>query len=113
VANLRLVEEILESRPSVKLLPAGMGRLGLELAVEHQPDLILLDLHLPDIDGERVLAILRADGRTRNIPVVVLSADATQRSREPLLEDGARGYLTKPIGVRELLGVVDEYLGTG
>jgi signal transduction histidine kinase/ActR/RegA family two-component response regulator len=113
VTNLRLVEEILESRPSVKLLPAGMGRLGLELAVEHQPDLILLDLHLPDIDGERVLAILRADGRTRNIPVVVLSADATERSREPLLEDGARGYLTKPIGVRELLAVVDEYLGVG
>jgi signal transduction histidine kinase/CheY-like chemotaxis protein len=110
VANLRLVEEILESRPSVKLLPAGMGRLGLELAVEHRPDLILLDLHLPDIDGEQVLAGLRADERTRDIPVVVLSADATQRAREPVLQDGARAYLTKPIGVRELLGVVDEYL---
>jgi signal transduction histidine kinase len=111
VANLRLVEEILESRPSVKLLPAGMGRLGLELAVEHRPDLILLDLHLPDIDGEEVLAGLRADERTRDIPVVVLSADATERSREPVLQNGARAYLTKPIGVRELLGVVDEYLG--
>jgi signal transduction histidine kinase/ActR/RegA family two-component response regulator len=110
VANLRLVEEILESRPSVKLLPAGMGRLGLELAVEHRPDLILLDLHLPDIDGEQVLVGLRADERTRDIPVVVLSADATQRAREPVLQDGARAYLTKPIGVRELLEVVDEYL---
>jgi signal transduction histidine kinase/CheY-like chemotaxis protein len=112
-ANLRLVEEILGSRPSVKLLPAGMGRLGLELAAEHQPDLILLDLHLPDIDGEEVLAALRADERTRDIPVVVLSADATEASRGPLLENGAHGYLTKPLGVRELLGVVDEYLAVG
>lgn len=111
VANLRLVEEILESRPSVKLLPAGMGRLGLELAVEHRPDLIMLDLHLPDLDGEQVLAGLLDDERTRDIPVVVLSADATKRARDPLLENGAQAYLTKPIGVRELLGVVDEYLG--
>jgi signal transduction histidine kinase len=109
-ANVRLIEEILHSRPSVKLLPAGMGRLGLELAVEHRPDLILLDLHLPDIDGEQVLARLREDERTREIPVVILSADATDRSRAPLLPDGARAYLTKPIGVRDLLGVVDEYL---
>jgi signal transduction histidine kinase/CheY-like chemotaxis protein len=113
VANLRLVEEILESRPSVRLLPAGMGRLGLELAVEHRPDLILLDLHLPDVDGREVLAGLRADKRTRDIPVVVLSADATELTRHPLLQNGARAYLTKPIGVRDLLGVVDEYLGAG
>ena len=109
-ANVRLVEQILESRPSVRVLPAGMGRLGLELAAEHQPDLILLDLHLPDIGGEQVLARLQADERTRQIPVVILSADATERSRGPLLDDGARAYLTKPIGVRDLLGVVDEYL---
>jgi CheY-like chemotaxis protein/two-component sensor histidine kinase len=109
-ANVRLVEQILESRPSVRVLPAGMGRLGLELAAEHQPDLILLDLHLPDIGGEQVLARLQADERTRRIPVVILSADATERSRGPLLDDGARAYLTKPIGVRDLLGVVDEYL---
>jgi signal transduction histidine kinase len=113
VANLRLVEEVLESRPSVRLLPAGMGHLGLELALEQRPDLILLDLHLPDIDGEQVLAGLRADERTREIPVIVLSADATEGARQPVLADGAHGYLTKPIGVRDLLGVVDEYLGAG
>jgi signal transduction histidine kinase/ActR/RegA family two-component response regulator len=110
VANIDLIEEILHSRPSVKLLPAGMGQLGLDLAAEHRPDLILLDLHLPDIGGKEVLTRLRADQRTRDIPVVILSADATERSREPLLENGARAYLTKPIGVRELLGVVDEYI---
>jgi signal transduction histidine kinase/ActR/RegA family two-component response regulator len=110
LANVRLVEEILQSRPSVRILPAGMGRLGLELAAEHQPDLILLDLHLPDIGGEQVLARLKEDERTRDIPVVVLSADATDRTRGPLLEDGARAYLTKPIGVGDLLDVVDTHI---
>jgi CheY-like chemotaxis protein/anti-sigma regulatory factor (Ser/Thr protein kinase) len=111
VANVRLIEEILRSRPSVRLLPAMMGRLGLELAREHQPDLILLDLHLPDIGGEKVLAQLRAEEATREIPVIMLSADATKRTPGPLLEAGASAYMTKPIGVRQLLEVVDEYLG--
>jgi signal transduction histidine kinase len=110
VANIRLVEEILNARPSVKLLPAGMGSLGIELAMEHRPDLVLLDLHLPDLGGEEVLARLRADERTKEIPVVVLSADATDRTPGPLLEAGAQTYLTKPIGVRELLEVVDTYM---
>jgi signal transduction histidine kinase len=110
VANVRLVEEILSSRPSVRLLPAGMGSLGLELAMEHRPDLVLLDLHLPDIDGDEVLARLRADSRTKDIPVVILSADATDRTPGPLLDAGAQAYLTKPIGVRELLEVVDTYV---
>jgi signal transduction histidine kinase len=110
VANIRLVEEILSSRPSVRLLPAGMGSLGVELAAEYRPDLVLLDLHLPDIGGDEVLARLRADERTRDIPVVVLSADATDRTPGPLLEAGAQAYLTKPIGMRQLLEVVDTYV---
>jgi signal transduction histidine kinase len=110
VANVRLVEEILSSRPSVRLLPAGMGSLGLELAAEHRPDLVLLDLHLPDIGGDEVLARLRSDERTKEIPVVILSADATDRTPGPLLDAGAQAYLTKPIGVRELLEVVDTYV---
>ncbi len=79
VANVRLIEEILRARPSIKVLPAMLGSLGLDLAREHQPDMILLDLHLPDIDGDQVLAQLRADERTAHIPVVILSADATAR----------------------------------
>jgi signal transduction histidine kinase/CheY-like chemotaxis protein len=110
VANVHLVEEVLAARPSVRLLPAMMGQLGLELAREHLPHLILLDLHLPDVGGEDVLAQLQASDRTRDIPVVVLSADATKRQLEPLLAGGARDYLTKPIGVRKLLEVLDRYL---
>ena len=111
VANVRLVEEILRARPSIRLLPAGMGGLGLELAAEHRPHLILLDLHLPDLGGEEVLARLRSDERTREIPVVVLSADATDHVPNSLREAGANAYMTKPIGVRDLISILDEYIG--
>jgi PAS domain S-box-containing protein len=110
VANVRLIEGIAGRRPSVRLIPAMLGQLGLELAREHRPSLVLLDLHLPDLTGMQVLEQLQADGRTRNIPVVILSADATKRQLEPLLAAGARAYLTKPIGVHDLLEVLDEFL---
>jgi signal transduction histidine kinase len=110
VANVRLVEAILELRPQVKLIPAIQGRLGLSLAQEHLPDLILLDLHLPDMGGEEVLRLLREDERTQDIPVVILTADATNRQLDRLLADGAHAYLTKPIGVRRFLEVADELL---
>ncbi|HEY3921134.1 MAG TPA: ATP-binding protein [Gaiellaceae bacterium] len=109
VANVRLIEGILELRPNVKLIPAMFGRLGLELAHEHHPDLILLDLHLADIPGDDVLAELRRDEETRSIPIVILSADAS-REREPFLAAGAQAYLTKPIGMRRILEILDQFL---
>jgi signal transduction histidine kinase/ActR/RegA family two-component response regulator len=110
VANVRLMEEIVRRRPSIRLIPAMLGQVGLQLAREHRPDLVLLDLHLPDLRGEDVLAQLRADETTRETPVVVLSADA-KREREPLLAAGAGAYLTKPIAVARLLEVLDQFLG--
>jgi signal transduction histidine kinase/ActR/RegA family two-component response regulator len=110
VANVRLIEGILARRPGVRLLPAMLGQLGLDLAGEHRPHLILLDLHLPDLGGEDVLSQLRADVRTRDIPVVVLSADATSRRLDRLLAAGAAAYLTKPIRARRLLEVLDQFL---
>jgi len=109
VANVRVIEGVLELRPGVQLLSAMFGRLGVELAREHHPDLILLDLHLPDLPGDRVLAELQEDAETRDIPVIVLSADAT-REREQLLAAGAAAYLTKPIDLRRLLDVFDRHL---
>ena len=110
VANVQLIQEILTRRPGIRLIPAMLGRLGIELAREHHPDLILLDLHLPDLNGLEVLQHLQADNRTRSIPVVILSADATRRQLQPLLAAGARTYLTKPISVRHLLETVDAFL---
>ncbi len=111
--NLRLVERLVAHRPEVKLLSAMQGGLGLELAREHSPDLILLDLQLPDLSGAEVLDRLQHDPRTSGIPVVVLSADATPGQVKRLRSAGAREFLTKPLDVKRLLGLLDQVLTTG
>jgi CheY-like chemotaxis protein len=106
-SNLKLVARILEHRPNVRLLSAREGREGLELALDRAPDLVLLDAHLPDIDGEAVLHELRAHDATAKIPVVILSADATSEQIRRLFAAGASDYLTKPLDVRRVLETVD------
>jgi CheY-like chemotaxis protein len=86
------------------------GSVGLDLARTHHPDLILLDVHLPDMLGHELLALLRADPRLRSIPVIVISADATAQQMDRVLEAGAKDYLTKPIDVDHFLRVVDRFL---
>jgi len=108
LSNLRLIERIVRKRPGIKLMTAMQGQMGLDMAYEHQPDLILLDLHLPDMMGDEVLRRLREDARTASIPVIVLSADANVRPVDMLLKAGAQGYLTKPLDVRQLLTVLEE-----
>ena len=105
-SNLMLVEELLKGEQNVELLTAMQGRIGLDLARKHAPDLILLDLHLPDLPGWDVLNQLQSNDATRHIPVVVVSADATRQQIDRLTAGGARGYLTKPINVTEFLGVL-------
>ena len=113
LSNLKLIERLLARRPGVRLLSAMQGRLCLDLSREHHPDLILLDLHLPDMAGDEVLRRLQESPETRQIPVVVVSADATARQIERLRADGARDYLTKPVDVKKFLAVVDDILGEG
>ncbi|MBV9864615.1 MAG: PAS domain S-box protein [Abitibacteriaceae bacterium] len=114
-SNYRLIETILARRPWIQLVGAMQGSLGLELAHQHHPDLILLDLHLPDIMGWEVLSRLRESPDTRDIPVVVISADATSAQIKRLLTppDGqarANAYLTKPLNIKEVLHVIDNIL---
>jgi signal transduction histidine kinase/CheY-like chemotaxis protein len=109
-SNLELIEQVLSARPRVELLSALQGTLGIDLARQHHPSLVLLDLHLPDISGGEVLGRLKADPLTRDIPVVVLSADASHGRIERLLDAGAEAYLTKPIEIERLLELVDEAL---
>jgi signal transduction histidine kinase/ActR/RegA family two-component response regulator len=106
LSNRRLVESVLGRQPGVTLLCAMQGRLGLDLARDHRPDLILLDRHLPDISGDEVFRILREDPGTRDIPIVILSADAIPGRVRRLLDAGVQAYLTKPLDVRSLLATV-------
>jgi CheY-like chemotaxis protein len=103
LSNLQLVERVLSRRAGTRLISAMRPQLGLELAAEHDPDLILLDLHLPDMPGQEVLRRLQAEPRTAQVPVVVLSADARPKLIEQLLAEGVRAFLTKPLDVKELL----------
>jgi signal transduction histidine kinase/ActR/RegA family two-component response regulator len=112
LANVTLVQRIVAQRDGLSVISAMQGRLGLELAQDHLPILILLDLHLPDIGGEEVLEQLRRDPLTARIPVVVVSADATPGQIQRLLSAGALAYLTKPFDVNELLRLIDNCLAT-
>lgn len=110
LVNFRLVESVAALRPGIELISAMQGSIGLELARRHVPDLILLDLHLPDMSGEDVLRELSLDPRTSRCPVVVISADATPGRINRLREIGALTYLTKPIDVAKLIELLDTTL---
>ena len=107
LSNLTLVEQMLAEQPQIQLIAAMEGQLGLDLARKHLPDLILLDLHLPDLPGWEVLAELQRDSATANIPVIVISADATERQIDRLMAAGARGYLTKPLEIERFFRVIE------
>jgi PAS domain S-box-containing protein len=106
-SNIKLAETILAERPEIRLIVATQGDLGLALAREHRPALVLLDLNLPDASGEDVLRQLRSDPAMSTVPIVIVSADATPGQVERLLAIGADDYLTKPFGIEEFLAVVD------
>jgi len=109
-ANLRLVGRIFEREgDDVIVIPAMLGELGLKLARD-RPDLILLDLNLPDMRGEDVLARLRGEPLTRDIPVVVLSADVSPGVAERLTGLGAQAFVSKPIAIADFLVVVARFL---
>jgi signal transduction histidine kinase/ActR/RegA family two-component response regulator len=110
LANLELVRQILAGQPGIELMAAETGGIAIQLATGHVPDLVLLDLHLPDMSGEEILVLLRRDERTRDIPVIVVSADATRDQVDRLLAAGAAAYLTKPLDVRRFLDLIGEHL---
>ncbi len=105
-SNVRLVEKIFGLSSDLGLAVARDGSAGVALAREIQPDLILLDLHLPDMPGEQVLAAVRGDAQLAEIPVVIVSADASPVQAKRLLAAGANGYLTKPFDIDQLLAAV-------
>ncbi len=111
VANVQLVERLLVQRPNINVITSLLGSVGIEMAQEYRPDLILLDVHLTDLHGFEVLERLQGDSRTVDIPVVVLSADATTWQRRRFRNAGVYDYLSKPLNLQQLLDVIDQHVG--
>jgi PAS domain S-box-containing protein len=110
LSNVKLVERMVARLPEVRVIPAMQGKLGIDLIRRHHPDLVLLDLHLPDLHGREVLEQLKRDPATAAIPVVVVSADATSGQVERLMAGGATDYLPKPIDLDLLLKTITRVL---
>ena len=109
-ANIALVKGLLAQFPGIRLIEAASGGLGLELALRHRADLILLDLHLPNMDGAEVLRRLHDNPATAGIPVIMVSADATYEQQDRLLQLGALAYITKPLDALTFLMALERAL---
>lgn len=109
-ANMKLVEQLLASRSNITMVGAEDAEKGLELATSTVPDIILMDINLPGMDGYEALAWLRAHEATSDIPVMALSASAMTRDVEKGLAAGFVCYLTKPIDIRLFYQALDEVL---
>jgi CheY-like chemotaxis protein len=107
---LKLIQEIISYRPDLLLLTAADASLGIELARAHQPEVILMDINLPDISGNEALIVLRKDSRTAHIPVIALTANAMPRDVANSMAFGFFRYLTKPINIDEFLEALDSAL---
>ncbi len=108
VKNLKLVRDVLEYA-GYDVIAAESGERGLELAAEQAPDLVLMDLQLPGIDGIETLRRLRDEPATKDVPVIAVTAFAMQADRDRVFETGFDGFVEKPISVRALTGQVERY----
>lgn len=109
-SNLKLVSELLARRGNLTLLSATDGLAGVAMAIEMQPTIILMDIHLPGISGNDALRLLKAEARTAHIPVIALSSDAFPNQIDAALKAGFFRYLTKPFVFAEFLGALDAAL---
>ena len=109
-ANLELVEQLIARRPDLRLLSAADGNLGVEFARAYLPEVILMDINLPGINGIEALRIIRADPATAHIPIIALSANAVPRDILLGMEAGFFNYLTKPIKVDQFMDALDTAL---
>jgi two-component system cell cycle response regulator DivK len=107
--NRKLARDVLQFA-GFRTLEAGGGKDGVSLAVEHRPDLVLMDIRMPDMNGTEALRLLRDDERTATIPIVALTSSTMKGDREQFLSEGFDGYLQKPISVREFPDQVRSHL---
>ncbi len=107
--NLKLVRDVLQVK-GYRTLEAGTAEDGIRLAREHRPDLVLMDIQLPGMDGIDALRLLRADAATAAIPVAAVTASVMQQDRSVITEAGFDAYVSKPINLKQFLDTVRELL---
>jgi CheY-like chemotaxis protein len=107
--NRKLVRDVLQVK-GYQTIESESAEAGIKLALDKSPALILMDIQLPGIDGITALKQLRADPKTKSIPVIAITASAMTHNRQTLLAEGFDGYQTKPIGLRDFLGEVERVL---
>jgi two-component system, cell cycle response regulator DivK len=108
--NMKLLRDVLEAH-GYETISTGGGIEGVALACDQQPDLILMDLQLPDISGYEAVRRLRAHPPTRTIPVVAVTAFAMSGDKRKALSSGCDAYLPKPIGLRDFIEMVERFIG--
>src|SRR5262249_21131412 len=109
-SNVRLMQGILRQRPSIRLLHAPSGEAGLEMIKEHAPNLVLLDLHLPDISGEEVVRRMRRNAAMQDIPAALATADASPGVTKRMQAAGATACLSKPLDIQRVLELIDDLI---
>ena len=106
--NMKLVRDVLQFK-GYTTIEAMTGNDGVRLAKEHKPDVILMDIQLPDIDGITALAQIRENSDTQRIPIIAVSASVMPDEQQRIVASGFDAYVTKPINVKDFLGVVEKF----
>ena len=109
--NMKLLNDVLEAH-GYEVMATGRGKIAIEWAHLHQPDLILMDLQLPDLSGLDATRQLKADGKTRNIPIIAVTAFAMAGDEKKALDHGCDAYVAKPIVLRDFLSLIAGFIGT-
>ena len=107
--DLKLARDVLSAKGH-EIIDADTAEVGIELALERQPDLILMDVMLPGMNGREAMQVLKADPGTKQIPIIALTSFAMKGDRERLLADGFDDYLAKPVSIKELPKVVERHV---
>jgi len=110
--NLELAQDLLELA-GYRVLSAPLAEMGIEIAMSEIPDLILMDIRLPGMNGLEAIRLLKQDNLTKRIPIVALTANAMPGEEERALQGGSVGYITKPINTRQFASQVADYLSAG
>ena len=108
--NMMLVRDVLELK-GYSVLAATTGGEGVRLALDNKPDLILMDIHLPDIDGVAALKQIRADDAAKAIPILAVSASAMPEERQKILASGFEAYITKPLNMKSFVETIEKFIG--